>query len=672
MLIAAIGCAVAAALCYAVANHLQHASVRKVTSGPVLSVSGARAMLRVASWRWSVLFLVAGAALHVVSLMFAPLTVVQPIGVLNLVVTAVLAKVRPSAGVLAAMTLVVGGVGVFIVLSAVTPPTGATPDLAVTQWVPVAAVLLALAARAAGVRTRCVLLACAGAVLFGFTSALVRVLAEGQAGGLLPLVLAEIVLAAAAGGWFVHQAHAAGSSAVVVGTTTIIDPLVAVLIGVFAYGEGSGSLLTAGALPAAAAIVGLVVLTRSVPDAPPASRSGRRDGPLRIVVAADTYPPDINGASHFAHGLAAGLAARGHEVHVLCPATTKHDLTETAEGVVVHRIGARRTPFHPTFRVCAPWRVAKSVPALLAAIEPDLVHSQAHFVVGRHAVRVTAAAGVPVVATNHFMPENLLGYGPLPRWSHRLFVRVAWWDLARVLKNASAVTAPTPRAVQLLGQNGVKAAATAISCGVDRDHFASAGTVTAGAPVILFVGRLDAEKNVHELLQAFASLPAGLGARVELVGDGSERDRLAELATRLGVADRVTLRGFVTDEELVRAYQSCAVFCMPGTAELQSLATMEAMAAGRPVVAADAMALPHLVRPGHNGWLYRPGDVAGLSRTLADVLSDRSVRDAMGRASAELIAGHDVEETLTRFEQLYRRVIEGTTASVAPPDLVAT
>jgi glycosyltransferase involved in cell wall biosynthesis len=86
---------------------------------------------------------------------------------------------------------------------------------------------------------------------------------------------------------------------------------------------------------------------------------------------------------------------------------------------------------------------------------------------------------------------------------------------------------------------------------------------------------------------------------------------------------------------------------------LQSLATMEAMAAGKPVVAANAMALPHLVRPGHNGWLYPPGDVAELARLIAGILADEQTRAAMGKASLELIGAHDLGSTLDQFEWVY-------------------
>jgi phosphatidylinositol alpha 1,6-mannosyltransferase len=98
------------------------------------------------------------------------------------------------------------------------------------------------------------------------------------------------------------------------------------------------------------------------------------------------------------------------------------------------------------------------------------------------------------------------------------------------------------------------------------------------------------------------------------------------------------------------------VFCMPGVAELQSLATMDALAAGIPVVAADAMALPHLVRPGETGWLYPPGDITALADRLRRLLVDPSARVRMGAAGRALIAQHTMDSTLDRFEVMYRSV----------------
>jgi glycosyltransferase involved in cell wall biosynthesis len=220
-----------------------------------------------------------------------------------------------------------------------------------------------------------------------------------------------------------------------------------------------------------------------------------------------------------------------------------------------------------------------------------------------------------------------------------------------VFGRATAVTAPTPRAVDLLTR-ATGLSATAISCGIDAARYAG-GSEEPGR--ILFVGRLDREKRVDELLRALVGLPE---ARLEVVGDGAERAAWHRLAADLGVADRVDWRGFVSEEELVAAYRRCAVFCMPGVAELQSLVTLEAMAAGKPVVAADAMALPHLVRPGRNGWLFPPGDVPALTARLGAVLADDATRRRMGGASRDLVGAHALDSTLNAFEDLYAQVAD--------------
>ncbi|MGA8115228.1 MAG: glycosyltransferase [Actinocatenispora sp.] len=446
---------------------------------------------------------------------------------------------------------------------------------------------------------------------------------------------------------------------------------------------------------------------------------------LRIVVGADTYPPDVNGAAHFSHQLASGLARRGHDVHVLAPSPDGRPGVAVLDGVTVHRVRARRTPWHSSFRVCPPWQASAAADTVLGTLKPDLVHIQAHFVVGRALSRAASRHGVPLVATNHFMPENLFGYVRLPAALHEPVRRLAWWDVARVFGPAAVVTAPTPRAVQLLHERGVGRRALAVSCGIDLSRFAAPASAGAGVrrpetldrvgvpgdielprraellgdaepprhnevpgspdaadggpvaeesavPTVLFVGRLDAEKRIEELLGAAALLASTLPFRVELVGDGSRRAEWEALAERLGLADRVVFAGHVTEAELVAAYRRSDVFCMPGIAELQSLATMEAMAAGKPVIAADAMALPHLVRDGDNGRLYRPGDVAGLASRLSELLVDARLRERMGEAGRRRILAHDVAATLDRFEEVYREALGVEPLAVRRPVLAGT
>jgi phosphatidylinositol alpha 1,6-mannosyltransferase len=385
--------------------------------------------------------------------------------------------------------------------------------------------------------------------------------------------------------------------------------------------------------------------------------------PLRIMIGADTYAPDVNGASRFAERLAAGLAGRGHEVHVVAPSPDGPPGRHAEGGVTVHRIRSYRYPLHPTFRLCLPWEAGGASAGLLHAVDPDVVHVQAHFSVGRGLAVAAARTGRPLVATNHFMPENLLAHAHVPAALRAAVSRLAWRDLARVYRRAGVVTAPTPRAVELLATSAGLGGALAVSCGIDTHRYRGADVAAGEVPTVLFVGRLDPEKRVDELLRAFAALPAGVPGRLEIVGDGSRRAAWEALAAQLGVQERVRFRGFVGEDELLAAYARAAVFCMPGVAELQSLATLEAMAAGTPVVAADAMALPHLVRPGRNGWLYPPGDVGELTARLAALLADAGLRRRMGAASREAVAAHGMGATLAAFERVYAGVLDRPVAA---------
>ena len=676
MIAVGVALAVAAACCYAVAAVLQHDAVHTVIDGDRLRLTQLRAIAGRRRWLAGLLALCCGAGLHVVSLSMAPLLVVQPIGVLAIGLAALLAKGAPDRTTVFAVLASTLGVALFLVFAAPQAHLAVMPALAAGRVLPVSGVgvaVLVLAALPARGWVRCPLFATAAGVAYGTVSVLTRAIAArlrmaGWAGlpvGPTALAVAGGLVAIGVGAVCVQQAYAGGRADTVLACQTVIDPLIGVLFGVFLFHEASGGTpvtavgeLACGTLAAAGV---LALARRQTETSIPPTREQIMDRPLRIIVGADTFPPDINGAARFAHQLAAGLAGRGHEVHVLCPSDTGPTGTTTMDGITVHRVAAHRTPCHPTFRVCLPWQAASAARALVAEVRPDLVHVQAHFTVGRSLVRAAAEQDIPVVATNHFMPENLFGYLRVPGWLRRTAARLAWRDLARVLRPATLVTAPTPTAVNLLHQQGFGGRAIAVSCGVDLTRFRSDGP--GDGQTVLFVGRLDEEKRVHELLHALVSLP---DLRAEIVGDGSCRGELGALAERLGIASRVWFRGFVTDEELVDAYRRCSVFCMPGVAELQSLATMEAMAAGRPVVAADAVALPHLVIPGHNGWLFPPGDITALAGRLAEVFRQPGALARMGAASRELITRHDVRASLDTFEQLYRTALGARTTERLP------
>lgn len=381
--------------------------------------------------------------------------------------------------------------------------------------------------------------------------------------------------------------------------------------------------------------------------------------PLRVLIASDTFPPDINGAARFTERLAGGLVRNGNDVHVLAPAYSNSwgTFRETHDGVemTVHRLRSHKLVIHKTLRFVWPLTLKRRVDKILKDVEPDAIHSQSHMVLGRVLAKSGKEQGVRLIATNHLMPENLLKYLHLPQFLERKVKAKLWKDTGKVLAKFDHVTTPTRRAAELLEQAAGIENVLSISCGIDATKFANP-TRTSNKPFrVLFLGRLDWEKHIHNLIRAVAKLPKEIDFQVEIAGDGSQRKYLGDLAQELGVSDRINFLGHITEAELPRAYERATVFAMPSIAELQSIATMEAMASGRPVVAANAMALPHLVHHGDNGYLFEPDDVDDFSACLLKVAkAEQKELDRLSENSIHLIQSHDIKRTLAIFEGLYR------------------
>jgi glycosyltransferase involved in cell wall biosynthesis len=377
---------------------------------------------------------------------------------------------------------------------------------------------------------------------------------------------------------------------------------------------------------------------------------------LRVLIAADTFPPDVNGAATFAEQLAVGLAERGHEVHVVAPASSRQYGTfdEEHQGVtlVVHRLKSYKWPLHAWLRFVWPWSVKKWTGPILDAVKPDVLHIQSHVVIGRGIVPEANARGIRVVATNHFMPENLLEYTPFGKWTLPIALKIAWSDAAKTYRLADTITTPTNLAADYLRKAIAGQRVLAISCGIDASRYVA----REGRPAnndIVFVGRVAPEKNLDVLVRAVALLPGSLAATLTIVGDGEMIPKLTALAKELGLEDRVRFLGFVSDEAKRTALTNGTVFAMPSTAELQSISSLEAMASGLPVVAADSMALPHLIDG--NGYLFVPGDQHDLAAKLEAVLTAPEAEyTAMRQRSTAMIEAHDINRTLSTFEALYR------------------
>ncbi|HKT56494.1 MAG TPA: glycosyltransferase [Microbacterium sp.] len=389
----------------------------------------------------------------------------------------------------------------------------------------------------------------------------------------------------------------------------------------------------------------------------PAASTERR--PLTILIGADTFIPHVNGAARFAERLAAGLVARGHEVHVEAPSANHRSggtFIERVEGqpMTVHRIPAYRWAPHDWLTFVLPWRSKHYARRVLDAVNPDVVHIQSHIVIGRGLAREARKRGIPIVATNHVMAENILDFTTLPPVLDKVFVKLAWADAKRTFDLTRAVTTPTRKAADFLEATIDIENVIPISCGIDKANY-DPDLTPRDANRILSVGRLTNEKQIDVTLKAIAKLDPALDVHFDVVGSGDQRHRLEQLAKDLGLGARVTFHGHTSDEDLRALYSKASLFAISSIAELQSIATMEAMASALPVVAANAVALPHLVHNGVNGYLFEPGNVDELAARLTDVLTAApEERGRMQQASLDGVAIHDITRTLDTFEALYR------------------
>lgn len=387
---------------------------------------------------------------------------------------------------------------------------------------------------------------------------------------------------------------------------------------------------------------------------------------MRILVASDTYYPDVNGASYFTQRLAAGLAKRGHQTFVMAPARILKDNISTRDSVIIYGIGSIGIPIYPNFRVSPLFLIRKAIEKHIKGIQPDIIHIQNHFVIGREVALAAQKFNIPIIGTNHFMPDNLVHYLHLPDFAEKKLNEFGWHEFSQVYKRLDAITTVTKTAAKLIEKLGLEKDVIPISCGIDLEKFSPKNNgaylkeryaIPENCSVILYVGRLDKEKRIELIMRALPQIVENVDAHLALAGTGKLRTEFEHIAQGMGIRDRVTFTGFVPDEDLPNLYRMADLFVIAGIAELQSIVTMEAMASGLPVIAVNAVALPELVHDGENGYLFPDGDSQMLAERAITILSDPALRAKMGQKSLDIIQAHDIQVTLDKYESLYRQII---------------
>ena len=335
--------------------------------------------------------------------------------------------------------------------------------------------------------------------------------------------------------------------------------------------------------------------------------------------------------------------ARHHDVHVVVPFQEPTEGSWPLRGATVHNVAARF------------WRI-QAVQTLLhlhLAAPLDVVHAIWARGAGEVALSGARMCGCPVVV--HVMGGELVWMPDVPfgtrRPWHRALVR-------QVIRRADKVTAASGPMVDAIRALGVEA--THVRLGVDagvwrptppRPH-------PDGEPFrVVHVGSVTPVKDQATLVRAAALLTRdGVDVRVDLVGEDTEHGSMQTLAAQLGIADRVTVHGFLTQEQTIPVVRAADLMAVTSRHEAGPVAMLEAAAVGVPTVGtpvghvaewapAAAVAFPH-------------GDAAALARAIILLAADDDGRIVLARRAQTAALAHDADWTAARFEAIYEELVD--------------
>ncbi len=369
---------------------------------------------------------------------------------------------------------------------------------------------------------------------------------------------------------------------------------------------------------------------------------------MRIALFTETFLPKVDGIVTRLSHTVDHLQRLGNQVLVISP---DGGLTEY-KGAKIHGIPGFPLPLYPELKLALP---RPSMRQVLETFQPDLIHLVNPAVLGLGGLYYAKSLDVPLVASYHtHLPKYLEHYG-------LGMLEGVLWELLKVVHNQAQVNLCTSTAMQeALTSHGIERVAV-WQKGVDTELFQpSLGTLemrshlTQGhpeSPLLLYVGRLSAEKEIDRIKPVLQSIP---GARLALVGDGPYRQELEK-----HFADTPTFFvGYMTGQTLAAAFASADAFVFPSRTETLGLVLLEAMAAGCPVIAANAGGIPDIVSDGVNGYLFDPQEEGGAIAATQRLLSHAAERETL-RQNARIEAERWGWAAATRqLQGFYQAVLE--------------
>ena len=366
---------------------------------------------------------------------------------------------------------------------------------------------------------------------------------------------------------------------------------------------------------------------------------------VRVAIVAESFLPQVNGVTHSVMRILEHLRDNGHQAMIIAPATA--GLPEQYAGFPVTGVLSVGLPGYTEVRVAT--SPQRRFERLFTDFRPDVVHLAAPIGMVHQAALACQRLGLPSVAIYQTdVPSYASRYG-LPA------VEPLLWKWFRTVHELATMTlAPSTYARQQLLSAGVRRVGL-WGRGVDstrfhptkRDDDLRRQLAPNGEKLIGYVGRLAPEKQVEDL-EVLADLP---GTRTVIVGKGPKAAELQE------IMPHAAFLGQLTGEDLPRLLASMDIFIAPGELETFCQTIQEAQASGVPPVAPARGGPIDLIDASHTGWLYAPGDLAGMRGHVRDLLGDDFKRAEFGRNAREQVEHRTWATTCAQLVGHYEEAI---------------
>jgi len=304
---------------------------------------------------------------------------------------------------------------------------------------------------------------------------------------------------------------------------------------------------------------------------------------------------------------------------------------------------------------------------LLPILKLDVIHTHHPILLGQTAARKAAELGLPLVFTFHTQYWEYTHYIPFPQEAIQEFLKNAihkW--LKDFMQKCQHIILPSESMKDfLVREYGLEERYTVVPTGTNLEPFLDADGKSLrqekgwqDETILISVGRLAAEKNWETLLQAFAKVYTEHPTlRLVLIGDGPARESLQTLAVELGVAERVTFTGSLPFEEVPAYLKAADAFSFASITETQGLVTIEAMAAGLPVVSVDGSGTRDIVEHGKQGFLVE-NDADALAKGIHELLSDPQQMKRFRHNALKKAKTFDVNELSKKIIGVYEEAIQ--------------